>query len=212
MKGPAPAGPCCYPVSVWFMPVPQNLPCPGRRDLQDSRCSKPPSVHCSPRRPASPRCWWPPRSLCSFLPPPQDRRYERVLVVEHAGMELPELTPHWRFVTGYVLMDLEEAIRVSPGYALGYRYAARCALRSCDRVTGLDLPRPPGVWGTRPSSTLGRGATTGRRDSGHRAMSHRVRRSQHRCQHTWVYVRLCMAIVAGGSGFLDPSAPHSRRP
>ena len=60
--------------------------------------------------------------------------------LEQVAQELPELTPHFRLVTGYVLTELErfseglvqleEVLRVRPDYALAYRYAAHCAFRS----------------------------------------------------------------------------------
>ena len=71
--------------------------------------------------------------------------------LEQVARELPELTPHWRFVTGYVLMELErfseglehleKVIQASPDYALAYRYAAHCAFRVGNGVKGLDYAK-----------------------------------------------------------------------
>ena len=77
--------------------------------------------------------------------------------LEQAGRELPELTPHWRFAAGYVLMELgrfsegldhlEAAVRARPDYALAYRYAAHCAFRLGNGVKGrgyAKIARPLG--------------------------------------------------------------------
>ena len=66
--------------------------------------------------------------------------------LEQVGRELPELTPHWRLVTGHVLMDLErfseslehleEVVRVGFGHARAYNYAAHCAFEVGDGVKG----------------------------------------------------------------------------
>ena len=71
--------------------------------------------------------------------------------LEQVARELPELTPHWRFVTGYVLMELERfseglehlevVVRVRSDYALAYRYAAHCAFRVGNGVKGRDYAK-----------------------------------------------------------------------
>ena len=68
--------------------------------------------------------------------------------LEQVAQELPELTPHWRFVMGYVLTKLERfseglehlegVIEGRPDYALAYRYAANCAFGSGDSRKGAD--------------------------------------------------------------------------
>ena len=75
------------------------------------------------------------------------RSHEEALQeIEQAGRELPELTPHWRFAMGYVLMELdrfteglehlEVVIGARSDYALVYNYAARCAFMMNDGVKG----------------------------------------------------------------------------
>ena len=76
---------------------------------------------------------------------------EALRELEQVAGELPEPTPHWRFVMGYVLTELErfseglvqleEVLRVRPDYALAYRYAAHCAFRSGDGVKGRDYAK-----------------------------------------------------------------------
>ena len=71
--------------------------------------------------------------------------------LDRVGQELPELTPHWRFVMGYVLTELgrfseglehlEEVIKVRPDYTLAYRYAAHCAFRLGNEVRGRDYAK-----------------------------------------------------------------------
>lgn len=71
--------------------------------------------------------------------------------LEQVGRELPGPTPHWRLVVGYVLTELdrfseglehlEEVIRVRPGYALAYRYAARCAFKVGNGVKGREYAK-----------------------------------------------------------------------
>ena len=71
--------------------------------------------------------------------------------LELVANELPELTPHWRLVMGYVLTELErfseglehleEVIRARPDYALAYRYAAHCAFRSEDGRKGREYAK-----------------------------------------------------------------------
>ena len=66
------------------------------------------------------------------------RAYDEALVeLAHAAERLPVATPHLRFATGYVLMELsrhtealehfESVIASRPDYALAHGYAARCA-------------------------------------------------------------------------------------
>ena len=71
--------------------------------------------------------------------------------LEQVARELPSLTPHWRFVMGYVptelerfpegLEQLEGVIRVRPDYALAYRHAAHCAFGVGNRVKGRDYAK-----------------------------------------------------------------------
>ena len=71
--------------------------------------------------------------------------------LEQVARELPELTLHWRFVTGYVLRELERfleglehlemLVRVRSDYALAYRYAAHCAFRVGNGVKGRDYAK-----------------------------------------------------------------------
>ena len=71
--------------------------------------------------------------------------------LELVANELPELTPHWRLVMGYVLTELErfseglehleEVIRVRADYGLAYRYAARCAFMVGNGVKGRDYAK-----------------------------------------------------------------------
>ena len=76
---------------------------------------------------------------------------EALRELEEVGRELPAPTPHWRFVMGYVLTEverfsealehLEDVITVRSDYALAYRYAAHCAFRLGARVKGLDYAK-----------------------------------------------------------------------
>ena len=66
-------------------------------------------------------------------------------------MELPSLTPHWRFTTAYVLTELERfsegleyleaVIGVRQDYALAYQYPAHCAFRPRQGVKGRDYAK-----------------------------------------------------------------------
>lgn len=76
---------------------------------------------------------------------------EALRELEQVGEGLPALTPHWHFVTGYVLMGLErftewmehleEVVRERNDYALAYRYAAHCAFRSGEGVKARDYAK-----------------------------------------------------------------------
>ena len=67
--------------------------------------------------------------------------------LEQAESNLPEPTPHLRFVKGYVLMTLEQhsealacleaVIEERPDFAPAYDQAAHCAFKSGDRIKGL---------------------------------------------------------------------------
>ncbi len=71
--------------------------------------------------------------------------------LEQVAAELSEITPHWQFVTGYALTELEryveglehleEVVRLRPDYALAHPYAAHCAFRSGQGVKGLDYAK-----------------------------------------------------------------------
>ena len=71
---------------------------------------------------------------------------EALLELEQVARDLQEPTPHWHFVTGYVLTELERfakglehleaVISVRPDYALAYRYAAHCAFKVGDSRKG----------------------------------------------------------------------------
>ena len=66
--------------------------------------------------------------------------------LEHAQATLSEATPHLRFVTGYVLVLLERysdalehlktVAEVRPDFASAHRYAAQCAFKLGDKITG----------------------------------------------------------------------------
>ena len=72
---------------------------------------------------------------------------EAIHELSQAREELPEVTPHLLFVTGYVLMMLsrytealdhfEKVIAARPDYALASLYAARCAFTLGDKQKGL---------------------------------------------------------------------------
>ena len=71
--------------------------------------------------------------------------------LEQVGLDLPALTPHWHFASGYVLTELERfteglehlerVIEARSDYALAYRYAAHCAFRSGDGVKGREYAK-----------------------------------------------------------------------
>ena len=95
--------------------------------------------------------------------------------LEQVGKELPELTPHWRFVMGYVLTTLERfpegleqleaVIKVRPDFGLAYAYAARCAFGLRDKVRGREYAKKARLLGDSSEYDAWRtGAYGGRRD------------------------------------------------
>ena len=76
---------------------------------------------------------------------------EALQELEQVVQELPEPTPHWHLVIGYVLTELErfsnglehleEVITIRPDYALAYRYAAHCAFRVGDSRKGAEYAK-----------------------------------------------------------------------
>ena len=76
---------------------------------------------------------------------------EALAELAHATERLPAATPHLRFATGYVLMELsrhakalehfEAVIASRPDYALAYNHAARCAFALCETTKAIDFAK-----------------------------------------------------------------------
>ena len=96
--------------------------------------------------------------------------------LEQVREELPDLTPHWRFVMGYVLTmlerfpegleQLEGVVGTSPDYGLAYTYAARCAFGMGDKVKGRKYAKKAQRLGDSSEYDAWRSGTYGDRRSG----------------------------------------------
>ena len=107
--------------------------------------------------------------------------YDEALVeLAHAADRLPAATPHLRFATGYVLMELsrhaealehfESVIASRPDYALAYSHAARCAFALSETTKAIDFaktarrlgePTEYNAWRKRQRKSKSRAASSG---------------------------------------------------